>query len=245
MIYLNGTPITPTIFPDKTSQVWKLPDGLVAQQNVVQWDFEHEAEVMHLVQLRELLPHFGAVLDLPYLPYARQDKPVSNAATFALTPFLKLLRSLDFKEVVVFDPHNPGMLRELLPEAVIVEPITEIHNAAVSCGAEVIVFPDEGAMRRYKPIVSGPVRSASKVRDQATGNIVGLELHGDVRGLRTLIVDDLCDGGMTFIKLAEKLFASGAVTVDLYVSHGLFTKGVQVLRDSGIHRIFTRKGEVK
>jgi ribose-phosphate pyrophosphokinase len=40
-----------------------------------------------------------------------------------------------------------------------------------------------------------------------------------------LIVDDLCDGGYTFITLADKLRKNGARRVYLYVSHGLFSKG--------------------
>lgn len=244
MIYLNDTLVVPTIFPDKTSQVWKLPAGLIQRSNTVRWEFEHEGEFMHLAQLRELTG-YGTTLDLPYLPYARQDKQVSNDATFALIPFLTLLNALDFAKVIVFDPHNPSVLRTYLSRVTVIEPVREIDRAANESDAEVIVFPDEGASLRYGSLIVRPQRFATKVRDQSTGAITGLSLQGEVRGLRTLIVDDLCDGGMTFIKLSEKLYAAGAAEVHLYVSHGLFTKGVQVLRDSGIHRIFTRQGEVK
>ena len=56
MITLNGKPITPTISPDKTSQVWKVfqEDSLslhVPELKVV-WTFENEAELIHLAQLK-------------------------------------------------------------------------------------------------------------------------------------------------------------------------------------------------
>jgi ribose-phosphate pyrophosphokinase len=60
------------------------------------------------------------------------------------------------------------------------------------------------------------------------------------------MVDDICDGGMTFIKIAEALTTQYNIKeLSLYVSHGLFTKGTEVLRQAGIQRIFTLYGEVK
>ena len=43
--------------------------------------------------------------------------------------------------------------------------------------------------------------------------------------VKILIVDDICDGGMTFIKVAEVLKNFGTKQIDLAVSHGLFSKG--------------------
>jgi len=36
----------------------------------------------------------------------------------------------------------------------------------------------------------------------------------------------------------------GAKDVALYVSHGIFSKGLEPLREGGIKRIFTKDGEV-
>ena len=56
MIKLNGHIITPTIFPDKTSQVWKLEqDWFFPTNNVITWEFENEAEFMQLAQLNDLV----------------------------------------------------------------------------------------------------------------------------------------------------------------------------------------------
>lgn len=246
MIKLNGVQVPVTIFPDGTSQVWKLPEGLIQPfHNKVVWEFENEGEFMHLAQLRRLVSP-DTDLYLPYLPYGRQDKEVSNSATFALRPFLVLLRVLDFCWVRVFDPHNPALLEQVLGDSTIVmEPKGEILAAIKDCDPDVVLFPDWGARQRYTHLVEGVWTAyAEKTRNQATGEITGLALHGQVAG-KVLIVDDICDGGMTFIKLAEKLYEEGAKEVHLYVSHGLFTKGLQVLRDAGIKRIFTKNGEVK
>jgi ribose-phosphate pyrophosphokinase len=42
------------------------------------------------------------------------------------------------------------------------------------------------------------------------------------------MVDDICDGGRTFIELAKELRGMGAEKVHLYVTHGFFTKGLSV-----------------
>ena len=49
---------------------------------------------------------------------------------------------------------------------------------------------------------------------------------------------------MTFKLMAEQLYKQGAAEVHLYVTHGIFSKGLSVLRSSGIKRIFTKDGEV-
>ena len=54
-----------------------------------------------------------------------------------------------------------------------------------------------------------------------------------------LIVDDLCDAGGTFIGSAQVLRDAGARSVSLYVTHGLFSKGVGNLLEQGIDRIYT------
>jgi ribose-phosphate pyrophosphokinase len=56
-----------------------------------------------------------------------------------------------------------------------------------------------------------------------------------------MICDDIADGGKTFIELAKSL--NGIVKdINLYVSHGIFSKGLKVLHDAGISKIFTKEG---
>ena len=46
-----------------------------------------------------------------------------------------------------------------------------------------------------------------------------------------IVVDDICDGGGTFIGLAKLLKGRGAIKCTLAVTHGLFTKGFDKLAD--------------
>jgi len=110
----------------------------------------------------------------------------------------------------------------------------------------VIVSPDAGAMKRTlkfaqfynQDIVDDeeviPVVMADKVRDVVNGKITSTTVHikdHEIKGKTCLIYDDICDGGMTFIKLAEQLRLHGAEKVILAVPHGIFSKGFRVLAD--------------
>lgn len=248
MLLLNGQPVPITIFPDKTSQCWKIPEEIFKKSHArVEWRFEHEGEFMHLAQLKYLLDSYEltTTLHLPYLPYGRQDKQVSNTTTFALLSFAHLLNSLEFIEVTCTDPHS------LVAEARIesfraVYPRLHLHDALKEVQADLVCYPDNGALNKYTVAYEFlHYIYGEKVRDQLTGKILSYKLTGDPSGKNVLIVDDICDFGRTFILLTKDLLAAGAKEVNLFVSHGLFSGGLQVLKDAGIKRIFTKEGEQK
>lgn len=254
MIYLNGMPLNVTMFPDNTSQVWKLDESLLSSKETrplleVRWEFSHEGEFMHLAQLKALIDGYGkdARLTLKYLPYGRQDKDIDNSATFALTAFAYLLNTLDFYETIIVDPHSLVALK-LIHRSRAVYPITQLIKTVLETGAEVLCYPDKGAVTKYTkieemPFVNFPYIYGEKVRDQLTGNILNYALKGDPSGKNILIMDDICDGGMTFKLLAKDLLAAGTTEVNLFVTHGIFSRGLRTLHESGIKRIFTQDGE--
>lgn len=249
MITINGEPLSITNFPDGTSQVWKLDPAFLTpgRSASVRWKFTHEGEVMHLAQLASLLAlqAVPAFLDIEFLPYARQDKPVSNDATFALRPFAALLNAMGWARVTIYDPHS-SVATNLIQNSLAKYYVDEATAAFTVSGSDVLCFPDAGAREKYAAMFGAlPIAFAEKVRDQATGFLVTGALSGEpVHGKRVLIVDDICDGGATFIGLAAKLRYAGAASVALFVSHGLFTRGVKALTDAGIARVFTPQGEV-
>jgi ribose-phosphate pyrophosphokinase len=238
--------IKTNIFPDKTSQVWKLPQEVLGNihplspkyEYKITWHFESEAEIMHIFQLFDLLRITGKVVELfiPYFPYARQDKAISNETTFAQNSFFTHV--LAGHPVTVFDIHNPSIcatnnIYNITPEKFIVK-------SMIDAKTDLICYPDKGAAKRYTELADFIV--ADKVRDQLTGKITGhelLESNHSLEGKTILVVDDLCDGGATFISVCKMLKEKGASNVDLYVSHGVFSNGVHVLKHAGIRNIYT------
>lgn len=255
MIKLNGLVVTPTIFPDGTSQVWKLPMNKVCNPAaIIEWEFENEAEIIHVLQLADLCNGCSAGVDkvklvMPFLPYGRQDKNVTNESTFALRTFLDVLGSgQKFKEIKIVDVHNPNSLegRPVLAQVIRNEiPNDRIKEVIDEVKPNFVVFPDAGASKRGYSTQGVPTFNLQKTRNQMTGAIDSLktELPLNLTGLNLLILDDICDGGKTFIEASKLLYGMGASEVNLYTTHGLYTKGVDVLKDAGIKRVFNFKGE--
>lgn len=237
MITANKIKIEPTIFSDGTSQVWKLPEELVDAWEVnIVWHFESEAEIMHLLSLRRLLYTNPMTLHMPFLPYARQDKKVSNTSTFNLEIFADLLNGMRFSEVTAVDTHNYIAAGQLIKNFRDIEP-DDFHKRVISeVKPKCIVFPDHGASERYG-FPEFPVVVMDKHRDGKTGNILRLKLERGtslVKG-KVLIVDDICDGGLTFIMAARALKEINPnIEIHLAVTHGIFSKGLKPLIDEEI-----------
>jgi ribose-phosphate pyrophosphokinase len=251
MITVNGHELKPTIFPDGTSQVWHLPDELFWCSVIhVDWRFGGEREIIDLLSLRALLPKQKMTLHVPYLPFARQDKPVSNDATFNLHVLAELLNMLVFVDV-----HNPVVTKTLIDNLRNIS-VSPIHaNLIRDVNPDCVVFADAGAEARYT-VKDKPKITYYKDRDQATGRLklAGLSYHplqsdrvhnpdlslAFATGAQFLIIDDICDGGATFIEIAKNLRdALPMAKIDLFVTHGLFSRGMDPLRDAGIDKIYT------
>lgn len=247
MITLNGDTVNVTLFPDNTSQVWKIDEKHLSQERAtIVWEFTHESELFHIAQLKHLLDTYGVdrvYLHIEYLPYGRQDKWIKNDSTFALHTFAAMLNSLHFTEVFIMDPHSKVAI-QLIKKSTAVYPHGPLLRAIKATGSDMVCYPDNGALTKYVGIYKNdlPYIYGEKVRDQASGNILYYELLGECEDKIVLIVDDICDGGKTFELLAVDLFAAGAENVHLFVTHGLFTKGLRPLRLAGIDQIYTNKG---
>lgn len=242
-----------TKFPDGTSQVWKIDDSAVYDPHsgdpVILWIFENEGELMHVLQLAHLVQsHLDAIdciLRVPYLPYGRQDKKVDNKLSFALSTFKDVLYSANITRIETFDAHSESQMVYEDDESPMPQ-VENFHSNVLSQNTyNTIIFPDEGALKRYGAyfrMLDYDVAYCEKVRDQLSGNILGLRLIGDeslIANKHILIVDDICDGGMTFVKVAEELNKFKPKQVDLAVSHGIFSKGKGVLVEAGIKNIYT------
>lgn len=94
-------------------------------------------------------------------------------------------------------------------------------------GTDHIIYPDNGARGRYK--LPHTHTLFEKKRDSNTGVITGTISKDDAyKGKDCWIVDDICDGGRTFIEIA-KLIRNDVKSLHLAVSHGIFSKGLEEL----------------
>lgn len=236
--------VKPTIFPDGTSQIWKLPKEILdSSMTMVTWYYENDAELMHIGSLKQLLKKSKFTrLHMPFLPYGRQDKKVFNDTTFNLEVFAKIINAFEFTMVSSVDTHNYPRTVELINNFVNYEVEDTIRDLQNKLDITKTVFPDFGARMRYNVSNDRSTIIGHKVRDQLTGNITDYELEFPelTQTDKLLIVDDICDGGATFIKLVNKIKElQPNVEINLFVTHGIFSKGKQILLDAGIKNIYT------
>ena len=186
--------------------------------------------------LRDEFPesvHFD--LDLPYIPYSRQDRVCSVGDAFGLKVFADQLNSLNFRYVIIFDAHSdvsPALINNCINREV--KNLFVLNPEFISKYSH-LVAPDAGAYKKVNSIASHfnlPVIPALKTRDTATGRLSNTVVvtEGVENPTRLLVIDDLVDAGGTFLALGAKLKQAFPHTpIDLYVSHGIFAKGLNGL----------------
>lgn len=195
-------------------------------------------------------------LEIVYFPYARQDRIANPLEAHSLRVMAGLINSLEAQRVLLLDPHS--IVAEALINNVEVIDVTDLLTDVDPEGGEylwdeyiadynmVLVAPDAGAEKkvlRLAKTIGSDMEVATKVRDTSTGQIIETRYHpvNTIKGrkVKLLIVDDICDGGRTFIELAKVLRRTYSdVQIGLFVTHGIFSKGLDVF-DGLIDDVFT------
>lgn len=204
------------------------------------------AGFMALCEHAEILRRYGAKkidLTYPYLPYARQDRVIHWMEPFSLRTFCQLLNSQRFDSVTVWDPHSD--VGPALIDNCRVVPQTELAaRALANYWADkdtLFISPDAGAHKKLCKLMPDDNRIAIGVKKRGEkGKILHTDVFSPVplEGKTCVIVDDICDGGRTFLALADVLKARGASKVVLCVTHGIFSQGFDVFRGK-IDHIFS------
>lgn len=190
-------------------------------------------------------------IHLPYLPYGRADRKFNDKGNDGLFTFLIMLSELGIDSILVVDPHNPTAFTnycDWLGIEWFISDQLDVFRQAIARERltpqkewDVIIAPDKGAKDKAKTIAAHyklPLVCCTKERDVSTGKLSNPVVPERLDGKRVLIVDDLGDGMYTFIQLAQELYKQGATFIDLYVTHLIASKGLNVLTNS-IHKVYT------
>lgn len=251
MIKVGNVEIKQGQFPDGTLLMKFDPNGdeFDTRGNIlVEWYYENDAELFSLIcvkrHLDRVYSYSDVVLEMPYIPHARMDRVKSDEDVFTLKYFCEVINSLNFKVVHVRDAHSNVSLALL--NNVEEMPITNyVLDAIFEAQADVLFFPDEGAMKRYSGGFDIPYAFGMKKRDWKTGQIQGLDIINAeaVEDKNVLIVDDICSRGGTFYHSAKALKAAGAKSVSLYVTHCEKTiiLGEMASTDGLVDHVYTTK----
>lgn len=211
-------------------------------------DIFNSNQLMLLIAMIENIENL-VELKIGFFAYQRQDKSkIINNGEFEeikmyKKPFDLIADAIGNRKVKVtfLDIHNSLMNEDvinIIPDIkrVIIDGVYELNKRgkAVNIDNVVIVYPDAGAMDRYGQTTKEfKVISFDKFRGD-TGSISEHSMVGNVdseslNGKDVFIIDDLCDGGRTFTSAAAKIKMFNVNSMSLYVTHGLFSFGVDEL----------------
>jgi ribose-phosphate pyrophosphokinase len=202
--------------------------------------------------LRNIKPNCQISLYTPYFLGSRSDRKFQEGGVNYLKQVIcPIINSLNFYSVVVLDPHSDVLEAclnnyEKADNHILVKwALTDIDNKDGAQSRICLVSPDAGAYKKIfdvaKKFSIDKIITANKVRDMKTGNILRTEIpvldqHDNIQ---YVIIDDICDGGRTFVELA-KAIKEGRPTAKIYlvVTHGIFSAGYSQLGEY-FERIYT------
>jgi ribose-phosphate pyrophosphokinase len=226
----------------------KYPDGQISARITdytpplfIQERINSYNDLMFVAKLANVLkrqkqPYY---LEIPCLFGQRSDRVFAPNQSFDLEVIADVINNCKFDIVTLFDPHSN--ISPTLIKNSVMRPVTPyIERTIHAIGREnlVLVSPDAGAYKKiYDFAVDMKLPSCGALKHRDLNGNIDLQFIGNVEGKDCLIIDDLADGGYTFYLLSKKLKEQGARAVYLYVTHAMFFKGFDLLKEY-ITRIF-------
>lgn len=197
-------------------------------------------------------------LTIPYLLGSRSDRRfVKGGTSYLVEVIAPIINDLDFKRVKTFDVHSDvaaaciNNLEVVTNDKLIEFALSELKYKK-NKSEFTLISPDGGALKKiYKNVevlnknhFTNPIDviCCSKYRDTdgklSRVNVpINYEQHS---GKDLIIIDDICDGGRTFINIVKEIKLHENVSVNsndvkfnpkiyLIVSHGIFSAGFKEL----------------
>lgn len=193
-----------------------------------------------LTQLKDVYDHNRMPLSItiPCLLDAQADRRFGDNQPNGLRLILEHLKSLNFKEITIFHPHNPEVVEAILPNVKILDNSHFIQQVLYTEIAEGPGAPDTKHLNNlilmssdaggFKPLIKladklqwkGETYSASKSRSAEIPGLLHQQVdRQDFGGKDILIIDDICVKGGTFVGLAKILRERNVGKLLLAVSH--------------------------
>lgn len=243
-------------------KISKFPDG----QQSINLDFIHlEDEVKISSRLNDFkdlevilcataaLRNLGVKTIHLYVPYflgARSDRQFADGGINYLKDVIcPIINSQNYETVTIVDAHSDVLeacihnYRKIDNITLVKFALTDIDNTNGAREKLILVSPDAGALKKMYHVsehfgIENMV-IANKHRDIKTGKITHTEVPGltqEPGSKNFVIIDDICDGGRTFLEIAKTIRKEREDSVFndkiyLVVTHGIFSAGFLELRN--------------
>jgi ribose-phosphate pyrophosphokinase len=167
---------------------------------------------------------------IPYYGYARQDRKPGPRTPISAKLVANLIERAGVDRVLTLDLHA-GQIQgffDIPTDNLFAAPVM-VRDIEERMGRNdlVVVSPDVGGVVRARGLakrIDAPIAICDKRRERP-GESEVMNVIGDVRGKRCILIDDIVDSGGTIVNAAEALIAKGATEVVAYITHGVLSGG--------------------
>ena len=182
---------------------------------------------------------------IPYFGYARQDRKSGSRTPISAKLVANLITKAGANRVLTLDLHA-GQIQgffDIPTDNLSTAPIfaNDIEKATHETKL-IFVSPDAGGVARARAVASrldGDLAIVDKRRERP-GISTAMNIIGDVKGRRCILVDDIVDSAGTLCNAANALKNKGAKSVLAYVSHGVLSGGaVARVNSSALEELVT------
>lgn len=256
-IFTPHIPYTKIKFSDNCEHIQLLsPENLPTQHsiNFDSWSADSFFELAFVLDAmnnvyEESYKKGTVTLNLSYYPFARQDRYCALGQSSTKKVFTSLLNEITTSNssiifiINILDVHS-DVHTITNRENVFVNKFSQIETiqkspdlVSIINQCETIIAPDSGSKDKANQVAGQFNHLASvyctKTRDPESGYLIYDELNplynSRIKNKHILVCDDICDGGMTFILLANAIAHLKPKSMTLIVSHGIFSKGTEEL----------------
>jgi ribose-phosphate pyrophosphokinase len=181
---------------------------------------------------------------IPYFGYARQDRKAKPRTPITAKLVANLITAAGADRALAMDLHA-GQIQGFFDipfDHLFAMPvmIDELRSLGYTGDQTVVVSPDAGGVERARAFSKrlGAGLAIIDKRRPAPNVTEVMNIVGDVKGKRTVIVDDIIDTAGTLTNAAAAIMAAGATSVSACASHAVFSgKAVQRIADSALQHV--------
>jgi len=167
---------------------------------------------------------------VPYFGYARQDRKSGPRTPISAKLVANLITKAGADRVLTLDLHA-GQIQgffDIPTDNLYAQPVLVKDIKKKMDGEDmVVVSPDVGGVLRARGLakrLDADLAIIDKRRERAGVSKV-MNIIGDVKDRRCVLVDDIVDSAGTLCNAAEALMEKGAKSVHAYVTHGVLSGG--------------------
>lgn len=206
---------------------------------------------MELLLVTDALNRSGVQLDavIPWLAYSPQDKVFRPGEPLSSKIVIDIINTLPFTSLTVFDIHSEKVLEDctiptenIVPYELFAAELLPMLDDSYVCVA--LDKGGEARSKRFADTLGIPLVSLQKSRDKNTGVVTYAASKEDLRGKKTISLDDYTGSGGTLIKSAKLLKELGATHTTYCLTHVFDNGALERIDGTDVDRIITTNASI-